>query len=347
MNSRRTITIVGGGLAGLTLGIGLRQGNVPVVIWEAGAYPRHRVCGEFVSGRGLETLQRLGLMDALMRRGARPAHTATFYYSGGRRAARDLPKPAVCLSRFALDALLADVFRGLGGELRWGERWSGTFCREGVVCATGRRAQTRKGDWHWYGLKAHVKNIPLAADLEMHFGRNGYVGLCQLSDGKVNVCGLFRRKNRDSPLPQDLATRFSADGSTTLTERLGRAEWDQGSLCAIGGLLFHRDISQSAGVCRLGDAFVMIAPVTGNGMSMAFESAELALEPLRRYAQGCLGWDAACGWVRRSCCATFGRRLLWASGLHAGIFQSTLSCSLFPWLDLTGFLWRRLFHLTR
>jgi 2-polyprenyl-6-methoxyphenol hydroxylase-like FAD-dependent oxidoreductase len=50
------VTIVGGGLAGLTLGIALRQHNVPVQLHEAGHDPRHRVCGEFTSGQALADL---------------------------------------------------------------------------------------------------------------------------------------------------------------------------------------------------------------------------------------------------------------------------------------------------
>src|ERR1700682_2744623 len=78
MAAPKPITIIRGGLAGLTLGIGLRQLKVPVTIWEAGHYPRHRVCGEFISGGGQETLKKLGLSESLFRSGARPAETAAF-----------------------------------------------------------------------------------------------------------------------------------------------------------------------------------------------------------------------------------------------------------------------------
>ena len=44
------IEIIGGGLAGLSLGLALRRGGVPVTLHEAGEYPRHRVCGEFITG---------------------------------------------------------------------------------------------------------------------------------------------------------------------------------------------------------------------------------------------------------------------------------------------------------
>ena len=87
------ITIVGGGLAGLTLAIGLRRRNVPVTLWEAGHYPRHRVCGEFISGRGLASLARIGLLDGLRSAGAREATSAAFFTAGTSIATRPLPEP--------------------------------------------------------------------------------------------------------------------------------------------------------------------------------------------------------------------------------------------------------------
>src|SRR5579863_2989570 len=72
------VTIIGGGLSGLTLGIGLRQRDVPVTIHESGDYPRHRVCGEFISGRGQLVLDRLGLLADFKSAGAIYARTAMF-----------------------------------------------------------------------------------------------------------------------------------------------------------------------------------------------------------------------------------------------------------------------------
>src|SRR5712671_5995951 len=97
MRNGKHITIIGGGLAGLTLGIGLRLGKVPVTILEAGCYPRHRVCGEFVSGRGQDVLARLGLRDIFLRAGSVMARTAAFFLGKACSPARTLTPPAWCL----------------------------------------------------------------------------------------------------------------------------------------------------------------------------------------------------------------------------------------------------------
>src|SRR2546423_6637194 len=128
----KTITIVGGGLAGLTLGIGLRQRGIPVVLWEAGHYPRHRVCGEFISGRGQNTITRLGLYDRFMQAGAVTARGAAFFSGQASSPVRLLASPALCLSRFAMDALLADYFQICGGELRDRQRWDKSDSYEGI-----------------------------------------------------------------------------------------------------------------------------------------------------------------------------------------------------------------------
>ena len=290
MPALKPITIVGGGLAGLTLGIGLRQQGIPVTVWEAGHYPRHRVCGEFISGRGQDVLERLGLLESFCQAGAVLARTAAFYLGRAGSPVRPLATPALCLSRFAMDALLAGQFRQAGGELREDARWREEDFGEGVVRANGRRLQPRDRWLRWFGLKVHARNVPLAADLEMHGAQSGYVGFCRLKDGEVNVCGLFRRPAGKRESPQRWRELLRGQPGTPLRERLAGAVLDQGSFCSVAGISLRPHRAASHSECCIGDALTMIPPVTGNGMSMAFEAAEMAIGPLAAYSRGESSW---------------------------------------------------------
>src|SRR5215469_18650464 len=92
--AEKPITIVGGGLAGLSLGIGLRNRGVPATILEAGTYPRHRVCGEFISGRGQTVLSKLGVSQSVHKAGVVLAKTARFIFPHGSSPTRLLPEAA-------------------------------------------------------------------------------------------------------------------------------------------------------------------------------------------------------------------------------------------------------------
>jgi len=327
----KPITIIGGGLAGLTLGIALRRKDVPITIWEAGDYPRHRVCGEFISGRGLQTLDRLGLFATLT--SSRTASTAAFFSRTNRILRRTLPENAVCISRFNLDDLLAETFCADGGTLRVNSRRKEPLHEEGVVQATGRRAQVQTDGFQWYGLKAHATNLALDADLEIHLHRDGYLGLCRLPDERVNVCGLFRRKPGDkAPSPLERLTR----SDSVVGSRLHHATWDHKSACAVAGLPPY---PRFGGGCRVGDALAMPAPLTGNGMSMAFEAAELAVAPLVQFARGSLDWDSTMLSIRATQRKHFEARLKWSVFLHkflfsnAGqLFASTVGALCWQWL---------------
>lgn len=346
MNAPRPITIAGGGLAGLTLGIALRQRSVPVTIWESGRYPRHRVCGEFICGRGRATLASLGLNEILTRVGAREAKTASFFAGKTTSPIRPLPETALCLSRFALDAALASRFRDLGGALHEGKRWSDSMQQDGVVQATGRRPQAKPGGWRWFGLKAHMLNVELGADLEVHLTPNGYIGLCRLADGVVNVCGLFRRRDETDALPPRTEMLQGSSGSA-LHERLANAEFVTDSICAVGGLDLRPNHDPVAQECRIGDALTMIPPFTGNGMSMSFEAAELAVEPLEQWSRGKTSWVEARTSIASRCEAVFQQRLTWANRLHALMFIAPLQPMLAAWLPRSTWSWNFLFSHTR
>ena len=306
---RREITIAGGGLAGLSLAVGLRQHGVPVTVLEAGSYPRHRVCGEFISGVTTETLTALGiagLFDDAQR------HRSLDWYEGGRLIHRDrLKVPALGISRYLLDERLRQLAVATGVDVRTGVRVL-PHPRAGLIWTAGRRPS--KG--RWIGLKVHVKNLPMAADLEMHAGKNGYTGLAGVEDGWTNVCGLFRIDRTLQAIGVSLLAAYvEQGGNPQLATALLAAEWRVGSFSAVAGFELGRQV-RVPGLLALGDAESMIPPFTGNGMSMAFQAAECAIGPLVAWSRGEQSWQDAANTVRAAVAGKFKRRLAVAGMLH-------------------------------
>ncbi|HEY1790357.1 MAG TPA: FAD-dependent monooxygenase [Verrucomicrobiae bacterium] len=345
----RPVTIVGGGLAGLTLGIGLRQRGVPVTIFESGDYPRHRVCGEFISGRGQTVLNRLGLLADFEKAGAVYAGTAMFISGTAKSPVRKLAVPALCLSRYKMDALLAAKFQELGGELRVRSRWNLDPCGDGIVSATGRRLEPAENEIRWFGVKAHVAStnpVALEADLEMHISPDGYVGVNRVNAGQVNVCGLFRARP-DKQRPESKADWLLGDGDSPLRERLKKAQFEPQSFCTVAGILLKPRRASTRDECCIGDALTMTPPVTGNGMSMAFESGELALEPAAAFSRGEMSWRETKHQIAVRCDAAFSRRLAWARVLQWMMVTRSVQGGLGKFLLQSAWLWQFMFARTR
>ena len=323
------VTIAGGGLAGLSLGIALLRRGALVTLHEAGKYPRHRVCGEFISGVTEKTLTNLGIAECLS--DAIQLESSRWFDAGGPLA--DVPVSGMGISRWVLDHRLEAEFVKSGGRLRTGSRIPPG---EGVVWAAGRVRTEGK----WIGVKCHVRDIHLAADLEMHIGTNGYAGLARIENGMVNVCGLFRRQKGIGGR-EALFQCLRASGLTSLADRISRADPDPDSYCAVAGFETGR---QAGPPCSVGDAANMIPPFTGNGMTMAFESAESALSPLLEYAAGKTGWSLVCDEVRFAQSRRFASRMRTASLLHSvilrwpGVLSTLARCGWIP----SGFFLDRL-----
>ena len=71
--------------------------------------------------------------------------------------------------------VLEDVMAALRAAQAENQRLRDSHLSEGIVRASGRRAQPVVDGWRWFGLKAHARNVRLKADLEMHLSPSAYL----------------------------------------------------------------------------------------------------------------------------------------------------------------------------
>ncbi len=248
----RIIRIAGGGPAGCAAALAALREGADVELYEKARFPRHKVCGEFLSGEAARVLDALGVsIDGL-----HPARIERVELCVGRvaRTAR-LPQHAYGISRHALDAFLLSQVPDVRHQ---------TALTADII-ATGRPA-TSTSD-RLFGFKAHFAG-PAADTIGLYFFGRTYVGVNSIEGGLTNVCGVA---------PQAVLRQFGHDFDALIRsyqplaeriEPLSRAwKW-----IGAGPLAFtrHRD------GLRCGDALAFIDPFTGSGMLHALYTGRLA-----------------------------------------------------------------------
>ncbi len=228
-----------------------------------------------------------------------------------------LPAPALAISRYLLDDRLQQAAAAAGVEIHPRSRQKPEPNEPGHVWAAGRKPVNGR----WIGLKAHIHGIGTTAHLEMHSGPTGYLGITPIESGWNNACGIFKMDRTISARHQDLLPAYlRRNGNNQLAARIETATWKPDSFTAVAG--FELGLQPpSPGLLSLGDSHAIIPPFTGNGMTMAFQSAQIALPHLIAYARHDTGWTAACSSIEKSLHRTFVTRLTAAELLHPLLFH--------------------------
>ena len=99
------VIIIGGGLAGLTAAIHLSKEKYDVLVIEKTAYPKHKVCGEYISNEVFPYLQFLDI--EVYNLGAQKINRFELSTPKGNLTKAILPLGGFGISRYTLDDALA------------------------------------------------------------------------------------------------------------------------------------------------------------------------------------------------------------------------------------------------
>lgn len=343
------VAVLGAGVAGSSLAKSLADRGWEAVLIDGKQFPRHKVCGEFLSPESQSTLRAMGLHHAVEALQPSLITQARLIFQSG--APLELPLPGVALgvSRYLLDGALHRAAINSGVELKaaatvtavhpaprgyvietkQGESrlsyearaviaaW-GANCRAGLP---GHRAGARK-DKAYIGVKSHFAGIEMEPAVELYVFDGGYLGISTIEHGIVNVAALLARK----AFPPDEKTVLgllaaAARRNPRLSRKLADAVPVPGTQAAVAPVALSRKPQPWAAVPHIGDAALMLPPLCGDGMSLALRSAALCAPLADRFLAGSLSlaqWEQAYSQAMRQefqAPLQWGRLLQWLFGI--------------------------------
>lgn len=313
------VAIIGGGLAGLTLSIQLADAGISCVVFEKYTYPFHKVCGEYVSMESWDFLERLGLNLSEMN--LPKIHKLNVSSPSGKLLKHKLDLGGFGISRYLLDSKLAEIAKKKGvlllencrvndvkfdGSTFFIDSSNGGFSSEVCVGAWGKKSnldlkvrkvpllikplasrEAEKKEKNYVGIKYHVK-IGQPGDLiELHNFKNGYCGISKIEDDKHCLCYLsdsenLKKYNGDIKKME----REVLYQNPILKSYFEKAEFLFNEPLAISQIKIGYKNAVENHILMVGDTAGNIAPLSGNGMSMAMRSSFFIAEELKKFFSG-------------------------------------------------------------
>jgi len=342
----RDVIIVGGGLAGLTAALDLTQNGIGVLVIEKTPFPRHKVCGEYVSREVIPYLKHLGVE---VETGVAIDHLLLSTQQGDSFKFQ-LPLGGIGISRYALDDLLyqrclqegvticfdtvTDIFyekdrfevHTLKGE---------TYGSSIVLAAYGKRSNLDKSlkrpfinqKSPWLAVKAHYQHPDFPINqVALHNFEGGYCGLSKTETGAVNMCYLASYQNFSQYRNIEDFNQNVLSRNPFLDSFLKDAQPLWKSPLSIAQVSFAKKEAVADHILYCGDTAGLIHPLCGNGMAIAIHSAKIASEGIvqfyksKSYSRHSLEEEYRKRWKQE-----FGQRMRLGRTLQHILLRETLS----------------------
>lgn len=301
------VIIIGGGLAGLSSAIHLSKEGYQVLVIEKNEYPKHKVCGEYISNEVLPYLDYLEI--DVFKLGAKKINKFALSTPKGKLIKANLPLGGFGISRYVLDYELAKKAKACNAEIIkasaekisfYDDLFSVTtksnqkFISKIVIGAYGKRSALDisldrnfiKNKSPFLAVKTHVKgNFPQDV-VALHNFKGGYCGVSMVEGNTINLCYIADFKSFKTYKNIDDFQEKVLFKNKYLKTVFENSEIVFDAPLTISQVSFSSKTPVEDHVIMCGDTAGMIHPLCGNGMSMAIRSAQMASHVIINYLQG-------------------------------------------------------------
>ncbi len=307
MTINNQVLIIGGGLAGLINAIHLSKNGLSVLVLEKNSYPKHKVCGEYISNEVLPYLKSLGF-DPLAHK-AKNIKNILLSSSKGNHIKAKLPLGGFSISRFTLDYVLAQKAKENGvriindtvTQIEYKNNLFSVFTKSNscytsqiVIGAYGKRANldiklNRKfiqKKAPYLAVKAHYKGKFPEDLVGLHNFIGGYCGVSKIENDHINICYItdyqsFKKYKNIEDFQQKVVYQ-----NVHLKNIFENTKLAFSKPITISQISFSAKNTVEDHVLMCGDTASMIHPLCGNGMGMAIHAAQIASELIVQYFSG-------------------------------------------------------------
>ncbi len=310
--------VVGAGPAGSAAATILAGTGRSVLLLEKDVFPRHKVCGEFLSADALPSLDRLGVREEVEGATTERMGRGALHLPSGRLVPFLLPHPALGISRFRLDDLLARRAGGAGADLRFDAR---------VLAARQDRLGFRVRFTHGKGecdVEARAvigawggETAFLAGEVRLYLFAGGYCGLSRVEGGAINLAGIVSERTRSrSGRGWEGVMDRARGGNPALDADLAKLTPGPIGFLGTGPVFFTAKPPTENEILMVGDAAGVFDPFSGEGQAAALVSGILAAETAERLLSGELSREDCArvystAWRRR-----FAKRFAWSAAFR-------------------------------